>query len=240
MAEFEQNLQQAKTTCTSSFQNTMNSQIEENYLKAIYKLSLRENKSVSTSAVAKEMGVQSASVTDMIKKLAAKKLIAYQKYRGVELTELGQSLAVKIVRKHRLWEVFLVDKLGFSWGDVHDVAEQLEHVQSEQLTDSLDEFLGFPRVDPHGDPIPDKDGVIVEQATILLTELQPGDTAVIAGVNHDGRDLLYYLENNDLVLSNSIEVVEKLAFDGSMKLKVLGQDKFVSEKIAEQILVRKG
>ncbi len=217
----------------------MNSQIEENYLKAIYKLGLRDDKSVSTSAVAKEMGVQSASVTDMIKKLAIKELIDYKKYRGVELTKLGQKEAVKIVRKHRLWESFLVDKLGFSWGDVHDVAEQLEHVQSEQLTDSLDEFLGFPRIDPHGDPIPDKDGVIVIQESVLLTELKPGEKAVISGVNHDGRDLLYYLENNDLILSNAIEVLEKLEFDGSMKLKVLGQEKFVSEKIAENILVRK-
>lgn len=218
----------------------MNSQIEENYLKAIFKIGLRDDKSVSTSAVAKEMGVQAASVTDMIKKLAAKDLVDYRKYKGVELTETGRRQAVRIVRKHRLWEVFLVEKLGFSWGDVHEVAEQLEHVHSEQLTDSLDAFLDFPKVDPHGDPIPDKDGKIQAQKSILLTELNPGDHAVISGVNHDGRDLLYYLENNELVLSNELEVLEKLDFDGSMKLKVLGKEKFVSEKIAENILVVKG
>jgi DtxR family Mn-dependent transcriptional regulator len=218
---------------------SMNSQIEENYLKAIYKIGLKEDKAVSTSAVAQEMGVQSASVTDMLKKLSAKNFVTYKKYHGVSLTNSGKKEAIRIVRKHRLWEVFLVEKLGFGWGDVHEVAEQLEHVNSDRLTNSLDAFLDFPRVDPHGDPIPDENGLVHEQNFVYLTELKAGDRATISGVDHDGRDLLTYLENNELVLHNRITVLEKFDFDGSMKLEVKGREKFVSEKIAENILVQK-
>jgi len=218
----------------------MNSHIEENYLKAIYKLSLSANGAVSTSALAAEMGVQSASVTDMLKKLAAKKMIRYEKYHGVELSKTGMETATRIVRKHRLWETFLVEKLGFGWGEVHDVAEQLEHVQSEKLVDSLDAFLDFPKVDPHGDPIPDKDGVVRKRQTKVLTELRPGERGIISAVKHDGKDLLDYLDRHDLVLDNQVEVMEILEFDGSMQLKVGGKTQYVSEKIATNILVVKG
>jgi DtxR family Mn-dependent transcriptional regulator len=218
----------------------MNSHIEENYLKAIYKLSLSANGAVSTSALAAEMGVQSASVTDMLKKLAAKKMIRYEKYHGVELSKTGMETATRIVRKHRLWETFLVEKLGFGWGEVHDVAEQLEHVQSEKLVDSLDAFLDFPKVDPHGDPIPDKDGVVRKRQTKVLTELRPGECGIISAVKHDGKDLLDYLDRHDLVLDNQVEVMEILEFDGSMQLKVGGKTQYVSEKIATNILVVKG
>ena len=218
----------------------MNSHIEENYLKAIYKLSLSANGAVSTSGLAAEMGVQSASVTDMLKKLAAKKMIRYEKYHGVELSKTGLETATRIVRKHRLWETFLVEKLGFGWGEVHDVAEQLEHVQSEKLVDSLDAFLDFPKVDPHGDPIPDKDGVVRKRQTKVLTELRPGERGIISAVKHDGKDLLDYLDRHDLVLDNQVEVMEILEFDGSMQLKVGGKTQYVSEKIATNILVVKG
>jgi len=218
----------------------MNSHIEENYLKAIYKLSLSANGAVSTSGLAAEMGVQSASVTDMLKKLAAKKMIRYEKYHGVELSKTGLETATRIVRKHRLWETFLVEKLGFGWGEVHDVAEQLEHVQSEKLVDSLDAFLDFPKVDPHGDPIPDKDGVVRKRQTKVLTELRPGECGIISAVKHDGKDLLDYLDRHDLVLDNQVEVMEILEFDGSMQLKVGGKTQYVSEKIATNILVVKG
>ncbi len=218
----------------------MNSHIEENYLKAIYKLSLLANGAVSTSGLAAEMGVQSASVTDMLKKLAAKKMIRYEKYHGVELSKTGMETATRIVRKHRLWETFLVEKLGFGWGEVHDVAEQLEHVQSEKLVDSLDAFLDFPKVDPHGDPIPDKDGVVRKRQTKVLTELRPGERGIISAVKHDGKDLLDYLDRHDLVLDNQVEVMEILEFDGSMQLKVGGKTQYVSEKIATNILVVKG
>jgi DtxR family Mn-dependent transcriptional regulator len=218
----------------------MNSHIEENYLKAIYKLSLSADGSVSTSGLAAEMGVQSATVTDMLKKLSAKKMINYQKYHGVELSKTGLGEAVRIVRKHRLWEVFLVEKLGFGWGEVHEVAEQLEHVKSEQLIDSLDAFLDYPKVDPHGDPIPDKDGVVRKQPTILLTALKPGDAATITAVKHDGKDLLDYLDRHNLVLDQKIKVIEVLLFDGSMQLSVADKVHYVSEKIAGNILVVKG
>jgi DtxR family Mn-dependent transcriptional regulator len=218
----------------------MNSHIEENYLKAIYKLSLSAKGAVSTSALAAEMEVQAASVTDMLKKLAAKELISYEKYYGVELSATGRDAAIRIVRKHRLWEVFLVEKLGFGWGEVHEIAEQLEHVKSEKLTDSLDAFLNYPQVDPHGDPIPDKDGVVRQQPTVLLTILKPGDRGRIAAVKHDGKDLLDYLDRHNLVLENEVEVLEVLEFDGSMQLLVAGREQYISEKIAENILVVRG
>lgn len=217
----------------------MNSQIEENYLKAIYKLSQEENAPVSTSKLAEELGVQSASVTDMIKKLSQKNLLSYKKYHGVSLSDKGRSEAVRIIRKHRLWETFLVEKLGFGWGEVHDVAEQLEHVRSEQLVDRLDAFLNYPKVDPHGDPIPDKDGVVRKQTNVPLTSLKSGESGVISAVKHDGKDLLDYLDRHNLVLGNQLEVIEKLEFDGSMEVKVSGQNQYVSEKIAGNILIAK-
>ncbi len=222
----------------------MNSQTEENYLKAICKLSMLSNKggkgtpiSVSTSALANEMGVQSATVTDMLKKLSAKKKIKYKKYYGTELTETGRLEAMRIIRKHRLWETFLVEKLGFGWGEVHEVAEQLEHVNSPQLTDRLDAFLGYPKTDPHGDPIPDKDGEVRSRPTVLLTALKAGDRGVITAVKHDGKDLLDYLDRHGLVLDSAVEVLEVLPFDRSMQLRAAGREHFVSEKIAENILV---
>ncbi len=217
----------------------MNSQIEENYLKAIYKISQEVSAPVSTSKLAEEMGVQSASVTDMIKKLSQKELLSYKKYHGVSLSDKGRKEAVRIIRKHRLWETFLVEKLSFGWGEVHEVAEQLEHVRSEQLVDRLDAFLDFPQVDPHGDPIPDKDGVVRRQANVPLTSLRPGQKGMISAVKHDGKDLLDYLDRHNLVLGNHLEVVEILDFDGSMQVKVAGKEQYVSEKIAGNILIAK-
>ena len=131
---------------------------EENYLKAIYHLELNSVKEISTNAIAEKMETKASSVTDMIKKLSEKKLIIYKKYQGVKITDFGKKTAANIVRNHRLWEFFLVDKLNFSWDEVHEVAEQLEHIKSPKLIDELDAFLGFPKQDPHGDPIPDKNG----------------------------------------------------------------------------------
>lgn len=225
----------------------MNSQTEENYLKAICKLSMLSNKggkgtpiSVSTSALANEMGVQSATVTDMLKKLSAKKKIKYKKYYGTELTETGRLEAMRIIRKHRLWETFLVEKLGFGWGEVHEVAEQLEHVNSPQLTDRLDAFLGYPKTDPHGDPIPGKDGDIRMRELVPLRDLKLGEKGRIAAVKHDGKALLDYLDRHNLVLGSAIEVLEVLDFDGSMRLRVAGKEEYVSEKISENILVERG
>jgi DtxR family Mn-dependent transcriptional regulator len=218
----------------------MNTHIEENYLKAIYRLSMENQGPVSTSALAAGLGVQAASVTDMLKKLAARKLIKYRKYHGVEMTPQGSAFAVAIVRKHRLWEVFLVQKLGFNWGAVHDIAEQLEHVHSEELTDRLDAFLGYPDTDPHGDPIPDKNGLMRHKTTVALHTLKPGERGTIAAVKHDGRDLLDYLERHHLVLHSLVRVVEVLPFDGSMQVAVAGGIQYISGKIAESILVVRG
>src|SRR5580693_6558937 len=135
----------------------MNTFTEENYLKAIYHLSL-QSESVSTNQIAASLNTKAASVTDMLKKLADKELINYTKYQGVTLTPQGEKIAVSIIRKHRLWEYFLVEKLNFKWDEVHDVAEELEHISSKELADRLDQFMGYPKYDPHGDPIPDSNG----------------------------------------------------------------------------------
>jgi len=215
----------------------INSQIEENYLKTIFMISRAEKKAVSTSAIAEELGVQSASVTDMIKKLSSKGLIEYKKYYGVELSETGKKEAIRIIRNHRLWEVFLAEKLGFGWGDVHEIAEQLEHVRNDELIEKLDAFLGYPEYDPHGDPIPDKSGSIQQRATILLRDLEIGSEGIILGVKDDSRDFLEYLDNNHLVLKKKVFVEEKLNFDKSMKIRVDDKSIYVSEKTSANILV---
>ena len=168
----------------------MFSQAEENYLKAIYSLELEHDKGVSTNLIAEKMLTKASSVTDMIRKLSEKSLVDYVKYKGVHLTEEGHKVAVSTIRKHRLWESFLVKKLGFKWDEVHDIAEQLEHIKSEALVNRLDEFLGFPKVDPHGDPIPDRDGYIYKQDQVQLSTLKPTDKALITAVKDSSDDFL--------------------------------------------------
>ena len=145
------------------------SQAEENYLKAIYKISRQSGTLVSNNSISVEMNTSAASVTDMINRLSQKELIHYQKRKGVRLTDLGELTAIHLVRKHRLWETFLVEKLNFTWDEVHELAEQLEHIQSRELINRLDEFLDFPKYDPHGDPIPDENGRITERQQVLLS-----------------------------------------------------------------------
>ena len=158
---------------------------EENYLKAIYKLQELKAEAINTNSIAGVMATKAASVTDMIKKLSDKKLLKYQKYKGVQLTEAGKKIAVFTLRKHRLWETFLYNKLNFNWDEVHDLAEQLEHIQSIDLTDKLDKYLGFPTHDPHGDPIPERNGEIKTTNFILLSFLHKGNAGIISGVvNH--------------------------------------------------------
>ena len=173
--------------------NTM-SFTEENYLKAIFKVCEQTNKEASTNAIAQELSTSAASVTDMVKRLSEKHLINYEKYRGVTLTNDGNKIATHLIRKHRLWEVFLVDKLEFSWDEVHDIAEQLEHIKSESLVERLDSFLGQPKFDPHGDPIPDADGNFTFRKQILLAELPILKDGVIVGVQEHTPQFLQYLE----------------------------------------------
>lgn len=216
----------------------MHSQVEENYLKAIFKLSAEQEGNISTSAIAEELAINAASVTDMIKKLAAKKLITYKPYQGVQLTTKGRKIAVDIIRKHRLWEVFLVEKLQFNWSEVHDIAEQLEHIKSEELINRLDDFLGNPHFDPHGDPIPDKDGHFHHAEPVLLSEVDPGASVIIQGVKDDSKDLLHYLEQHELLLGTPVHVDQVFDFDRSMVLQYAHGELTVSRKVAENLFVQ--
>jgi DtxR family Mn-dependent transcriptional regulator len=193
---------------------------------------------VNTNSIAELTSTKAASVTDMLKKLADKELINYIKYQGVTLTEKGKSTAINIVRKHRLWEVFLVDKLGFKWDEVHDIAEELEHINSEQLVDRLDEFLGHPKSDPHGDPIPDRDGIFHKKALVKLSDLSASQEGKISGVNEHSAAFLQYLEKTGLTLGKTIVVKEALEYDGSVSLLIGNREITVSSKVAKNLLIQ--
>ena len=210
---------------------------EENYLKAIYHLSRHGNDSVSTNAIANKIQTKASSVTDMIKKLADKELVNYKKYQGVELTKKGRLMATTVIRKHRLWEVFLVEKLDFSWDEVHEIAEQLEHIRSEKLTERLDSFLNFPTVDPHGDPIPDKDGVIHAHKNRVLSDLKPGETGIIVGVKEHAPSFLQYLEKNQLLLGSKVKVLNHFDFDHSLVIEANGNERTVSHQVSKNLYV---
>tara|TARA_B110001454_G_scaffold85320_1_gene81982 strand:+ start:1448 stop:2104 length:657 start_codon:yes stop_codon:yes gene_type:complete len=212
---------------------------EENYLKAIYHLELDTDKGVSTNAIAKKLETKASSVTDMIKKLSEKEVVVYKKYKGVTLTVLGKKTAANIVRKHRLWEVFLVEKLNFSWDEVHDVAEQLEHIKSPKLVDQLDSFLGFPSHDPHGDPIPDKDGDLKIIEKSLLSTLEKNETGVCVGVNDSSSEFLKFLDKKEITLGKQIIVLEKEDFDDSLSIQIDGKKLSISNKIANNLYIQK-
>lgn len=211
---------------------------EENYLKAIYKLQEINGKVVATSALAQVMGVHAPSVTDMLKRMAGKKLVAYQKSKGFKLTEKGTQVAVSIIRNHRLWEVFLVDKLGYKWDEVHELAEQLEHIQSESLINKLDNFLGFPKTDPHGDPIPDANGVLPKLRSVLLSSLKIGEEGVFTGVTDHSPAFLNYLDKAGISLGKRIKVESIEEFDQTHTLRIKPKKEVViSNKAANSILV---
>lgn len=218
----------------------MNSFTEENYLKAIYKLTEHIVGNVTTNAIAEVMNTKAASVTDMLKKLAEKKLINYERYQGVSLTKKGEEIAVQIIRKHRLWECFLVNKLNFKWDEVHDIAEELEHINSDKLINRLDEYLGFPKYDPHGDPIPSKNGVFSVSNFYKLLKLDEGDSGKIAGVADHTNTFLQYLEKQQLGLGASITIKEKNEYDQSVIIATAdGRTLFLSKEVANNILVAK-
>lgn len=212
----------------------------EDYLKAIYHLSETSDGKVSTNALASYLDIKSPTVSDMLGKLQQKKLITYKKYYGVSLTKGGEQVAINIIRKHRIWEVFLHEKLEFGWEEVHEIAEQLEHIESVELTNRLEAFLGFPKFDPHGDPIPDQNGKIKERkAVCLLKDLSIGENAIIVGVNDSSSDFLKYLKQQNLELGQELLVEDKFEFDDSLKVKLnskvdLHLTKFVSENITVQ------
>jgi DtxR family transcriptional regulator, Mn-dependent transcriptional regulator len=211
---------------------------EENYLKAIYRLSEDGAKAVLTNALADSMNTRAASVTDMVKRLSGKNLISYEKYYGVKITRQGKLAALMIVRKHRLWETFLVEKLQFSWDEVHEVAEQLEHIQSPMLIEKLDSFLGHPTVDPHGHPIPDKNGKIQEIKCLPLSEATIKRKAYIQSVKNGTPSFLQYLSKIGVYLGANIIVLEKIEFDGSLEILIDSKKKvFISKDAAQNLLV---
>lgn len=216
----------------------MQSFTEENYLKVIYHLAEKVT-TVQTNAIAEQIQTKPASVTDMLKKLAEKGLVDYIKYQGVSLTAKGKQTAINVVRKHRLWEVFLVDKLNFKWDEVHDVAEQLEHIKSAPLIERLDSFLGFPKTDPHGDPIPNKHGEFEDSTFIKLTELKINDSGTITGVSEHSSPFLKHLEKIGLTLGKQINLIDIAEFDGSVEITVGDANINVSREIAKHILITK-
>lgn len=217
----------------------MISHAEENYLKAIFKLSGRHNNAVSTNSIAEELLTKASSVTDMMKKLSEKKLIHYKKYQGVTLTRKGKAIATMVVRKHRIWEVFLVDKLNFKWDEIHELAEQLEHIQSDKLIDKLEQFLGYPKYDPHGDPIPDKDGNIDHHKDETLSDLVLGDEAIIVGVKEHSADFLQYLDGVKLILGTKVVVKKRYDYDYSLIIDRGGEELMVSDQVSQKLFVKK-
>lgn len=217
----------------------MFSQSEENYIKAIFHLSNEVSKGISTNSIAKKLATKASSVTDMIKKLSEKEVVVYKKYQGVTLTEFGKKTAANIIRKHRLWEVFLVEKLNFSWDEVHEVAEQLEHIKSPKLINELDSFLGFPKRDPHGDPIPDVDGNLPQIKKSLLSTLEKKEAGVCVGVDDTSSEFLRFLDKQGIGLGKNILVLEKEPFDDSLVLEIEGKKINISNKVASNIYIQK-
>ncbi|MDP2162275.1 MAG: metal-dependent transcriptional regulator [Flavobacterium sp.] len=211
---------------------------EENYIKVIYHLSLVSPKGINTNAIAGMIESKASSVTDMVKKLAEKELVDYQKYQGVTLTQKGLHAAKMIVRKHRLWEVFLVEKLDFTWDEVHDLAEELEHIKSEKLINRLDEFLGFPKEDPHGDPIPDRYGQMIKVEKQLLSEVGLNKKVMCLGVKDSSPSFLQYLDKHQISLGSEIEILNKEAFDMSLTILMNGKEILISNKIAGNLFVK--
>lgn len=211
---------------------------EENYIKVIYHLSLVSPKGVNTNAIAGMLDTKASSVTDMLKKLSEKELVSYQKYQGVTLTDKGFYSAKMIVRKHRLWEVFLVDKLNFSWDEVHEIAEELEHIKSENLINKLDEFLDFPSFDPHGDPIPNADGEIKKINKLLLSETELNKEYQCVGVKDSSSSFLQYLDKQKIALGSKITVKEKESFDDTLLVQIDSRQLTISNKIANNLYVK--
>jgi DtxR family Mn-dependent transcriptional regulator len=226
--------------CITFAGNTTNmpSLAEENYLKAIYHLSADNPKGIATKDIAEAMSFSKASVTDMVTKLAKNNYVNYQRYKGAILTKKGESVALRIIRRHRIWEVFLVKDLKFNWDEVHEVAEQLEHIVSPLLINRLDAFLGHPEFDPHGDPIPNESGVLPSKIQMPLTELSPGLPASITSVATEDSPFLKYLDKLGAYIGAQIEVCERIEFDGSLEVSIDGRpNQFISGAAAKNIMI---
>ncbi|MEO5995519.1 MAG: metal-dependent transcriptional regulator [Chitinophagaceae bacterium] len=211
---------------------------KENYLKAIFHLQ-QEQASVSTNALAQALQTKAASVTDMLKKLKAQKLLHYERYKGVKLTVEGRKVAILIIRKHRLWEYFLVHKLSFGWEEVHEIAEELEHVSSKKLTDRLEEFLGFPQTDPHGDPIPDLQGRMPVSKQVILADLPVNAICTVSNIGDQTAEIMELLNHKNIRIGTKLEVKKKFSFDNSLEVKLRNQSAFtISEHLAKNLFVK--
>lgn len=211
---------------------------EENYLKEIYTLEQDIDTEVNTNLIAEKLTTKASSVTDMLKKLAKKELLIYQKYKGVKLNIKGNKMAMSVVRKHRLWETFLVQKLNFNWDEVHDIAEQLEHIKSDELTNRLDEFLNFPTIDPHGDPIPNEKGEYTKMETICLTKLAINQDGIFVEVKNASDTFLRFLTNNDILIGCNIKVIRKEEFDNSVRIEIAKNQFNISENVAQNLYLK--
>ncbi len=216
----------------------MRTSSEEDYLKAIYALS-NTNTGASTNSLANHLNMKASSITDMLKKLSDKGWVNYEKYKGATLNMDGKIIALSIVRKHRLWETFLVNKLNFKWDEVHEIAEQLEHIKSNELVDRLDDFLGNPKFDPHGDPIPNKNHEITDsRKRSYLSEVEVNRDVIIIGVKDSSAQLLQYLEKENMILGKNIIVLEIHDFDKSLRISINGKELNISERVAQNVLVQ--
>ena len=210
---------------------------KENYLKAIYHLQ-EEDGSVSTNALAKELDTRAASVTDMLKKLKTQKLLLYEKYQGFRLSPEGRKMAIQIIRKHRLWECFLVDKLNFGWEEVHEMAEELEHITSKRLIDRLDEFLGFPKSDPHGDPIPDINGKMSPKKQVSLLELPVNVVGIVSNITDQSTEMLELLSHKGISLGTKLEIKKRFSFDNSIEIRIKNMAAItISDTVAKNVFV---
>ncbi len=211
---------------------------EEDYLKTIYHLTDdKSTEGISTNDIARKIDISAASVSDMIKKLAHKGLISYVRYQGVNLTDTGKRKAMHIIRKHRLWETFLVEKLHFTWDEVHDIAEELEHIESPILIKRLDEFLGFPQFDPHGDPIPNEKGEVVEVKRISLNNAPVNEVFKVIAVEENSPQFLKYLNKIRISLGTHIKVLDKIDYDNSIEIELEGKNLMISKEVSENLYV---
>jgi DtxR family transcriptional regulator, Mn-dependent transcriptional regulator len=210
---------------------------KENYLKAIFHLQNQQN-IVTTNALAAALHTKAASVTDMLKKLKTQKLLLYEKYKGFKLNNEGKKAAIQIIRKHRLWEFFLVEKLQFGWDEVHEMAEELEHFSNKKLIDRLDSFLDFPKTDPHGDPIPDSSGKFSERRQMALLQVPLNKTVQVSAISEQTSAMLELLQHKNIRIGTKLEVKKKFPFDNSLELKIKNHLAItVSEQVAQKILV---
>ncbi len=194
---------------------------------------------VTTNAIADRLETKASSVTDMLKKLKSKDLVEYEKYQGARLSSTGRRMAIDIIRRHRLWEVFLTKKLNFAWDEVHEIAEELEHVESAELIQRLDNFLGNPKYDPHGDPIPDEDGILRdERVKRVLSNLKITEKGIVIGVEESSVEYLQYLDSIQLTLGTEVEVIERFPFDQSVKIRVRDAEIQVSSMVAQNLVVK--